>query len=260
MEPQAALAAIGEPTRYAIMRLLADAPRTVGEIATALGALQPQTTKHVQALAEAGVVEIHALGRRRVVALRRDAVADLAAALTELATPHPSEAVLEEYGTAVAREQALVAAGGSLDRELRVNRVLPGGVAAAWRAWTDPAEIRRWWAPEHFEVADCTFEARPGGETRIVLREGDGAEYAAIGSVENAEEPHDLSFTLTSLGGDGSPLFTIGYRVVLRAHGSEVLLALSMTVSDALPAAAPAVAGIEIGWRQTLDRLTALLA
>jgi predicted transcriptional regulator len=50
IEMQAALAVVGEPTRFRILQLLAEGPCTVGEVATGIGALQPQTTKHLHAL------------------------------------------------------------------------------------------------------------------------------------------------------------------------------------------------------------------
>ena len=44
LDVQGVLQAIGEPTRFRIIELLATRPHAVGEVAEALGALQPQTT------------------------------------------------------------------------------------------------------------------------------------------------------------------------------------------------------------------------
>jgi DNA-binding transcriptional ArsR family regulator len=65
------LAALAEPNRLRIVELLGEAPRPVGEIATALGLRQPQVTKHLQTLERAGLVRVHPLGQRRVYVLRR---------------------------------------------------------------------------------------------------------------------------------------------------------------------------------------------
>jgi DNA-binding transcriptional ArsR family regulator len=62
------LAALAEPNRLRIVELLADAPRPVGEVATALGLRQPQATKHLQTLERAGLVTMQPLGRRRASA------------------------------------------------------------------------------------------------------------------------------------------------------------------------------------------------
>src|SRR6478735_7487337 len=85
MDFQRVLVAIAEPQRYRIVTLLAEGPRTVGEIASALSALQPQTTKHLQALESAGVIAVHRLGRRRLASLERQTLRSLAEHLGELA-------------------------------------------------------------------------------------------------------------------------------------------------------------------------------
>src|SRR5919108_3262588 len=66
------LAALAEPNRLRIVELLGESPRAVGEIAIRLDLRQPQTTKHLQTLERAGLVEMHRLGRRRIYALRRE--------------------------------------------------------------------------------------------------------------------------------------------------------------------------------------------
>src|SRR4051812_6955693 len=105
MDVQKALAAMAEPTRFRILKLLAESPRTVGEVADAVGSLQPQTTKHLQALSAAGLIIVHRLARRRVVALRRERFDELGHWFAELAVAHPSEATLEAYQAAIATEK-----------------------------------------------------------------------------------------------------------------------------------------------------------
>ncbi len=72
------LAAMGEPTRFAIVELLRDdALPSVSEIATTLGIRQPQASKHLQVLREAGVVSAERDARRVVHRLRPEVFADL---------------------------------------------------------------------------------------------------------------------------------------------------------------------------------------
>src|SRR5271154_7050172 len=44
--------------------------------------------------------------------------------------------------------------------------------------WTEPAQLVKWWAPDGYEAAVHTFDARPGGRWRIVLRGADGGSPA----------------------------------------------------------------------------------
>ena len=73
------LAVLAEPTRRQILQLLLEAPRSVGELASALDANQPSTSKHLRVLREAGLVHVHPDAQRRVYALRPEGFAELEA-------------------------------------------------------------------------------------------------------------------------------------------------------------------------------------
>jgi DNA-binding transcriptional ArsR family regulator len=64
--------ALSEPNRLRIVDLLLDGPLTVGEIADRLGLRQPQASKHLRILLEAGLVEVHADANRRHYKLRME--------------------------------------------------------------------------------------------------------------------------------------------------------------------------------------------
>jgi uncharacterized protein YndB with AHSA1/START domain len=248
-----ALAALAEPSRQRIVELLDAAPRAVGEVASALGLRQPQATKHLQALERAGLVEAHPLGRRRIYALRRQPLRDLRDWFARFEPDHPSERVLEEYARAVALERGY-------DRTVRLTRTIAAPRAGLWEAWTTEALIRRWWHPEHFTVAECQADAVPGGALRIVLREGDGARHTAAGHYLVVEPPARLVFTLDPLTAGRRPLFHATHRLTLTPRGPRTQLVLEIEISGAVPGAEPALAGIEIGWRQLLDNLVRELA
>lgn len=62
-------AALADPHRRAIVALLLDRPRPVGEIAEACGFSQPSTSKHLRVLRDAGLVRVRQDAQRRVYAL-----------------------------------------------------------------------------------------------------------------------------------------------------------------------------------------------
>jgi DNA-binding transcriptional ArsR family regulator len=66
----AILTALAEPNRLNIVELLRDGPLSVGEITKRLGLLQPQISKHLRVLKEAGLVEVRAIANRRIYKLR----------------------------------------------------------------------------------------------------------------------------------------------------------------------------------------------
>lgn len=58
--------ALANPTRRALLRLVRDEPRPVGELAACVGASQPATSQHLAVLREAGLVTVEVDGRRRL--------------------------------------------------------------------------------------------------------------------------------------------------------------------------------------------------
>ncbi|GGI12359.1 ArsR/SmtB family transcription factor [Gottfriedia solisilvae] len=64
------LIALAEPNRLQIVELLRDGPLSVGEIAEKLDLKQPQVSKHLRVLSEAGLVEVQPIANRRIYKLR----------------------------------------------------------------------------------------------------------------------------------------------------------------------------------------------
>src|SRR5258708_29806010 len=62
--------ALAEPNRLHIVELLGDGPLTVGEIAERLRLHQPQVSKHLRILGDAGFVKVHPLANRRIYQLQ----------------------------------------------------------------------------------------------------------------------------------------------------------------------------------------------
>ncbi len=73
----ATLAALAEPTRLRIVEFLRGGPRPVGEIGARLRLRQPQVSKHLRVLKEAGLVEAQPDAQRRLYELRPQALFEL---------------------------------------------------------------------------------------------------------------------------------------------------------------------------------------
>jgi DNA-binding transcriptional ArsR family regulator len=73
----ATLTALAEPNRLRIVDLLRGGPRPVGEIGARLRLRQPQVSKHLRVLKEAGLVEAHPDAQRRLYELRPQALFEL---------------------------------------------------------------------------------------------------------------------------------------------------------------------------------------
>ncbi|WP_108125860.1 ArsR/SmtB family transcription factor [Saccharospirillum mangrovi] len=68
---------VAEPNRRAILDMLLDAERSVGEIEQALSLSQPSVSKHLRILREAGFVESRVEAQRRLYRLKPEPLMEL---------------------------------------------------------------------------------------------------------------------------------------------------------------------------------------
>jgi DNA-binding transcriptional ArsR family regulator len=73
---------VAEPGRRKLLDQLLGGPKPVGELARGAGLSQPNTSRHLRVLREAGLVESAADGRRRLYGLRPEGFGELARWLT----------------------------------------------------------------------------------------------------------------------------------------------------------------------------------
>jgi DNA-binding transcriptional ArsR family regulator len=78
---EAALKAIAEPRRRQILRLVWDAERSAGEIASHFDVSRPAISQHLTVLRTAGLVTDRRDGARRLYRANRDALAELQSSL-----------------------------------------------------------------------------------------------------------------------------------------------------------------------------------
>lgn len=61
--------ALAEPNRLHIVELLRDGPQPVGDIVSKLRLRQPQVSKHLRVLSDAGIVEVKPVAQKRIYKL-----------------------------------------------------------------------------------------------------------------------------------------------------------------------------------------------
>jgi DNA-binding transcriptional ArsR family regulator len=69
--------ALADPHRRAVLELLRERPRPVGELVERLELSQPNTSKHLRVLREAGLVRVRHDAQRRVYAIDPGPMAEL---------------------------------------------------------------------------------------------------------------------------------------------------------------------------------------
>jgi len=77
MNANATFSALAEPNRLQIVELLRHRPLPVGQIADRLRLGQPQVSKHLRVLSEAGLVQARPVAQQRIYALRAEPLKEL---------------------------------------------------------------------------------------------------------------------------------------------------------------------------------------
>jgi uncharacterized protein YndB with AHSA1/START domain len=140
-------------------------------------------------------------------------------------------------------------------RELVLTRVFDAPREAVFKAWTEVERLKRWWGPKGFTNPVCEADVRPGGAMRIHMRGPDGTIYPMTGVYHEIVEPERLTFTASALDAKGNPLFEQMTTVTFEEYGGKTKLTVHASFSKVRPEAAPHLAGAEMGWNMSLDRL-----
>lgn len=144
-------------------------------------------------------------------------------------------------------------------QELVFARTLSAPRARVWQAWTDPKQLALWWGPNGFTNPVCKFDPRPGGLIRIHMRAPDGTVYPMTGTVREVASPERLVFTSEALE-DGKPLFRVLTTVTLVEQDGRTVQTVRARVEKVMAEkAADYLRGMQEGWSQSLERLSAQL-
>jgi DNA-binding transcriptional ArsR family regulator len=74
-----ALAVLADPTRRQVFERLRNGPRAVSVLAAGLPVSRPAVSQHLKVLKDAGLVDEHSEGVRRIYSLRREGLLELRA-------------------------------------------------------------------------------------------------------------------------------------------------------------------------------------
>jgi uncharacterized protein YndB with AHSA1/START domain len=84
-------------------------------------------------------------------------------------------------------------------RDLVVTRVFDAPVERAWRAWTEPELVMRWWGPQGFASPLARMDVREGGTSLVGMRSPQGQDlyntwaYTKIVPVQRIEFVQNFS-------------------------------------------------------------------
>jgi uncharacterized protein YndB with AHSA1/START domain len=147
------------------------------------------------------------------------------------------------------------------DRELILTRVFDAPRERVFKAWTDPAQVPRFWGPHGMTTPVCEIDLKPGGVFRTVMRAPDGTEYPNQGVYLEIVAPERLVFTdaFTDAWVPSAKPFMTCVMTFEEQDGRTKLTARALHGSAADREAHEKM-GFYRGWGESLDRLEAHLA
>ncbi|MBV8626659.1 MAG: SRPBCC domain-containing protein [Paraburkholderia sp.] len=136
---------------------------------------------------------------------------------------------------------------------LTLQRRLNASPAKVYGAWTDPAQIAKWWHPRGNNVIHAEADVRVGGRFRIIMRGQDGEEHDVSGLYREVVPDEKLVF---SWAWRSTPERESQVTITLRRDGDATLLTLlhEQFFDEAARDAH------RLGWTDVLDDLEARFA
>jgi uncharacterized protein YndB with AHSA1/START domain len=145
---------------------------------------------------------------------------------------------------------------GEGKREVVLTRIVAAPRELVFDAWTDPNQVAKWWGPRYFTNPVCELDARPGGAILIHMQGPDGVVYPMKGAFREVVRPERLVFTDSAFHDqDGHPQLEGITTVTFEEYEGKTRLTVHAMITKAEPGTEGALAGMEEGWSQSLDKL-----
>lgn len=134
-----------------------------------------------------------------------------------------------------------------------------------WRAWTDPEQVKQWFAPFEFSVPRAEIDLRPGGQSRLDMAGPDGKIYPTRVTYLEVVPPERLVYSDdvdpdATAWGDSPPPSNIQTITFEDIGNDRTRLTVSIRLASVEARDAMLKMGAKAGWASSLDKLAALLA
>lgn len=145
------------------------------------------------------------------------------------------------------------------DTQVRISRVVRGGVQAVWRAHHEPSLLQRWMlGPDGWTMPVCEVATEVGQSYRYEWAQVDGEQrFGFTGELLEVLPPHRAVTTEAMIGMDGPSTIN---ELTLTAVEGGTLLSVLITYPDARVRDAILATGMADGMETSYARLESLIA
>jgi uncharacterized protein YndB with AHSA1/START domain len=136
--------------------------------------------------------------------------------------------------------------------ELNLERLIDATRERLWKAWTDPEQMKLWFAPRPLTLSVKTMDLRTGGAFDMTMHMPDGTKHAFSGRYAEVVALERIAWAGEFPDGPREQLRT---TVEFVAEGNKTRVKVRHIFTVLTPETAPRAQGAEQGWTMTLDQL-----
>jgi uncharacterized protein YndB with AHSA1/START domain len=151
--------------------------------------------------------------------------------------------------------------GESSDRELMLTRLIDAPRESLYRAWTEPALLKQWFAPMPWTTSHAELDVRPGGAATVTMRSPDGNDMPCPGVYLEVVPNQRLVFTdayTSAWQPSQKPFMTV--ILTFEDEGGKTRYTARVRHWTVADRETHEKMGFHAGWAQCADQLTALVA
>jgi uncharacterized protein YndB with AHSA1/START domain len=141
-------------------------------------------------------------------------------------------------------------------QDITSTTVLDAPRELVFRAYTDPKLFAQWWGPRRYTNTIDKFEARPGGQWRVVHRAADGGEHGFHGVHHDVVAPERIVATFEY---EGVPGHVALQTATFEPVGNKTRLVSQIVFQSIADRDGMVASGMQEGADESMERLAELL-
>jgi uncharacterized protein YndB with AHSA1/START domain len=157
--------------------------------------------------------------------------------------------------------------GSQNKKEFIITHLFDAPREFVFKAWTDPKHIMQWWGPKGFTAPHIRIDLRPNGHYHYCMRSSDGKEYWSGGIFKEIDAPKRIVCTDYFADEKGKMIDPVDYGmspdfpkeseviITFEEHDNKTRLTIHYSPKTAAEYDAMMKSQMDIGWKQSLDRL-----
>src|SRR5579859_2856210 len=136
--------------------------------------------------------------------------------------------------------------------ELKLERIVDAPVARVWKAWEDPKQIVKWFAPRPYTLSVERMELQTGGSFSMAMHAPDGNKHSFSGVYP---EIVPLSKIVWTGEFPGDPKDNMRTEITFEDMGQRTRIKVHQVFYKITPINEMPTKGAQQGWTMTLNQL-----